>query len=166
MITFRPHTKNDILYRIKWLNNPKVTKYIWDAIGKKTTIKEQTERFINYHKDKNKKFFTICDEKKPIGLIGISNINKNDKNANLFIMIGEDEYRGKGIGKTAMKRLIDYGFKTLKLYKLKLYVLKENIPAVKLYQSLGFITEGDMKDEVFFKGKFYDLLRMALFQQK
>jgi len=35
-------------------------------------------------------------------------------------MIGEDEYRGKGIGKIAMKRIIDYGFKTLKLHKLNL----------------------------------------------
>jgi len=66
MIKFRPHVRKDIPYRIKRLNNSKVNKFIWDIPGKKTTIKEQTQRFENYQKSKNKKFFIICDEQKPI----------------------------------------------------------------------------------------------------
>lgn len=166
MIKFKQHTKNDIPYRIKRLNNTKVNRFVWDIPGKKTTLKEQKKRFENYQKDKNKKFFTICDGDKPIGLIGISNISKKNKNADLFIMIWEDDYRGKWIGKKAMKRIIEYGFKILKLHKLNLWVIEKNIPAVKLYQSLGFITEGKMKDEVFFEGKFHNFLSMAIFNKK
>jgi RimJ/RimL family protein N-acetyltransferase len=33
-----------------------------------------------------------------------------------------------------MNRLIDYGFKKLKLHKIKLGVTEDNIPAVKLYE--------------------------------
>jgi len=83
----------------------------------------------------------------------------------LFIAIGEDEYRGKGIGKTAMKWIIDFGFNKLKLHKINLGVIKDNLLAVKLYQSLDFVIEGEMKDEVWCNGKFYDFLSMAIFNR-
>ncbi len=83
----------------------------------------------------------------------------------MFIVIGEDSYRGKRIGEIAMKWIIDYGFKELKLHKINLGVIKDNIPAVKLYQSLGFIIEGKMKDEVCYKGKYHDFLSMAIFDR-
>lgn len=81
-------------------------------------------------------------------------------------MIGEDNYRGKSIWRLSIKRIIAYGFNTLKLHKLNLWVIEKNIPAVKLYQSLGFITEENMKDEVYFEGKFHNFLSMAIFKTK
>lgn len=166
MIKIRPHIKTDIPYRVKWFSNSNVTKYIGDLLNSKTTLKKEKEWFKNYQKNKNKKFFTICNDSKPIGLIGLSNINKTNKNADLFIAIGNDEYRGKGNGKIAMKWIINYGFKKLKLHKINLGVIKDNIPAVKLYKSLGFVVEGKMKDEVCHKGIFHDFLSMALFKSK
>ncbi|MCK5320426.1 GNAT family N-acetyltransferase [Candidatus Parcubacteria bacterium] len=166
MIKIRKHLPKDIPCRVKWLNNPDVNKFIGDEIGKKTNLKKEKEWFADYQKDKSKKFFTICDNSKPIGFIGLSSISKINKNADLFIVIGEDDYRCKGIGKIAMEWIIDYGFKKLKLHKINLGVIKDNIPAVKLYQSLGFVIEGEMKDEVFYKEKFYDFLSMAIFNKK
>ena len=163
MLKIRKHLKKDIPCRVKWLNNPKVNKFIGDEIGQKTSLKKEKEWFANYQKAKNKKFFTICDNSKPIGFMGLSNINKLNKNADLFIAIGEDGYRGKGIGKIAMRWITDYGFNKLKLHKINLGVVKNNIPAVNLYRSLGFVVEGNMKDEIFYKNKFHDFLSMAIF---
>lgn len=165
MIKIRKHLQKDIPYRVKWSNNPKVNKFMGEILGEKTTLKKEKEWFINYQKVKNKKFFTICDNSKPIGFMGLSNISKHNKNADLFIAIGEDNYRGKGIGKIAMKWIIDYGFKKLKLHKINLGVIKDNVSAVKLYKSLGFVIEGEMKDEVFSKGKYYNFLSMAIFKK-
>lgn len=162
-IRIRKHLEKDIPYRIKWLNNPKVNRFVGDEIGKGTNLTKEKAWFVNYKKSENKKFFTICDNSKPIGFMGLSNINKVNKNADVFIAIGEDDYRGKGIGKIAMEWIINYGFKKLKLHKISLGVIKDNTPAIKLYQSLGFIIEGEMKDEVFHKGKYYNFLSMAIF---
>lgn len=166
MIKIREQIKNDIKNRVKWLNNQNVNKYIGDTIGKKTTLKEQKEWFDNYEKSKNKKFFTICDNEKPIGWMGLSKISKTNKNADVFIAIGEDEYRGKGVGKIAILWLIDYAFKKLKLHKINLGVIEYNIPAIKLYKSVGFEIEGKMKDEIFHKGKYYNSFSMAIFNKK
>ncbi|MBN2854446.1 GNAT family N-acetyltransferase [Patescibacteria group bacterium] len=165
MIKIRKHLEKDIPYRVKWLSNSKVNQFIGDELGQKTNLQKEKEWFANYQKNKNKKFFTICDNSKPIGFMGLSNISKPNKNADLFIAIGEDDYRGKGIGKIAMEWVINYGFNTLKLHKINLGVIKDNTPAVSLYKSLGFIVEGEMKDEVFYREKFYDFLSMAIFNR-
>ncbi|MFA5029560.1 MAG: GNAT family protein [Patescibacteria group bacterium] len=165
MIKIRKHLEKDIPYRVKWLSNPSANKFIGDEIGQKTNLQKEKRWFANYKKAKNKKFFTICDNFKPIGFMGLSNINKANKNADLFIAIGEDDYRGKGIGKIAMGWIIDYGFKKLKLHKINLGVIKNNVPAVNLYKSFGFVIEGEMKDEVLYRGRFYNFLSMAIFNR-
>lgn len=165
MIKIRKHLTKDIPYRIKWLNNPQVNKFFGNELGKKTDLKKEKEWFANYLKAKNKKVFTICDGSTPIGFMGLSNISRINKNANLFIIIGENDYRGRGIGKFALAWLLDYGFKKLKLHKINLGVIKNNVIAVKLYKSLGFIIEGEMKDEAYYKGKFYNFLSMAIFKK-
>lgn len=165
MISIRLHKKIDIPLRVKWLNNPLANKYIGDELGKRTTIKKQEKWFKNYQKDSSKKFFTILFNKKPVGLIGLSNISKQNRNADLFIVIGEDDYRGKGIAKEAMKWILDYGFNKLELHKINLGVIEDNKVAVNLYKRLGFKIEGKMIDEVYHNNKYYNFLSMALFKK-
>ena len=166
MIKIRKHLPTDIPYRVKWRNNPNVNIYIGHEIGQKTTLAKEKKWFADYQKDKKKKFFTICDQSTPIGWMGLTNISKVNQNAEIFIAIGEDNYHGKGIGKIALNWIIDYGFSKLNLHKINLSVYEYNPRAIRLYQSLGFINEGDMQDEVFFDGKFHKLLLMALFNSK
>jgi RimJ/RimL family protein N-acetyltransferase len=139
MLKIRKHFKKDIALRVKWLNNPKATRYALENPKKKTNIKEQTIWFNNYLKDKNKKFFTIFHDNTAIGFMGFSKINKKVGMADIFIMIGEDEYRRKGLGSEALIiHLLEYGFKKLKLKTINLEVNKKNKPAIKLYKKAGF----------------------------
>jgi RimJ/RimL family protein N-acetyltransferase len=163
MIKIRMHKRSDIGFRLKWLNNPKVNKFIGDNPGKQTTLKKQIKWFDDYQKSNNKKFFTICSYEKPIGFMGLSNISKINKNADLFIAIGEDDYRGKGFARKAIVWLINFGFKKLKLRKINLGVIEENISAIKLYKSVGFEIEGIMRDEIYFEKKFHSFYSMAIF---
>lgn len=165
MITLKPHSISDIKYRVKWFNNPVVDKFIGDCSGQKTTLKKEKEWFKNYQKAKDKKFFKIFVDKKPIGLVGLSRIDKKNKNAELFIAIGEDNYRGKGFGKAALLWIVDFAFKRLKLHKINLGVVKENVPAVNLYKKIGFQVEGVKKDEMFFDNKYHDLFLTAIFKK-
>lgn len=165
MIKIRIHKKDDIPYRVKWLNNPKANKFVGNSLSKKTNVKKQKDWFDEYQKDKNKKFFTITDNTKPIGFMGLSNIDNINNNCDLFIMIGEDDYRERGIGKEAMKWLLDYSFNKLKLHKINLGVICDNVIAIKLYKKLGFKIEGTMIDEVRHGNKYYNQYSMALFKK-
>jgi len=138
MINFRPHQRTDISYRVKWLNNKNATAYAIDDPNHEATIAEQEDWFNHYEADRNKKFFTICDDNKPIGFVGLSNIDLDKKEASVFIMIGEDEYRGKGIGNATLDFLLSSASKELGLTALTLEVNKLNEPAIRLYKSHGF----------------------------
>jgi RimJ/RimL family protein N-acetyltransferase len=147
MINFKPHSRKDIVYRIRWLNDPEANAYIGDQTD--TDQREQTEWFDRYEKDKNKIFFTIYDDARPIGFMGLSNINQPKEEASLFIMIGEKEYRGKGVGRFCVQYLIDYASRKLQLARLTLEVLKGNLPALRLYQKIGFIQKKKSGEEIF-----------------
>lgn len=164
MIQIKPHSIVDIELRYKWINTPDVARFVRDEPSKRVSRNEIKEWFENYRKARGtKKFFTIFVEEKAIGWMGLSNISKENENAELFIAIGEDEYRGKGYGYEALSWLLDYGFRKIGLNKITLGVVDANLPAINLYKKAGFVVEGHMKEDVKIEGKWYGMLAMAIF---
>ncbi len=164
-LKIRSHLEKDIPYRVKWLNDDIISKYIWTVSNEKTVLKKQEEWFRNYRKDKNKRFFTICDNEEPIWFMWLSNISKINKNAELFIMIWEISYHWKWVWRLALNALIKIAFDKYNLHKLNLWVYEENLPAVWLYKSLWFKIEWRFIEEAFFDWKFHNTLSMAIFQK-
>jgi len=158
MIDFKPLTTEHVPFLVRWFNNPNANEFL-GGHGK-LTIKKQVEKIER--QDKNFKSFVICQDKKPIGMISLNKIDRQNHNADLFIVIGEDECRGKGIGKQALKFITDFGFTQLGLHKIYLRVHVENTTAIKCYESFGFTREGILKDQYFKSGKYYDELAMAV----
>lgn len=146
MITFRPHAREDLPLRIKWLNNQSAMKYASDST-EDTDAQKENNWFDDYENNPAKKFFTICADDLPIGFMGVRKIDEKEKIGNVFILIGEDDYRGKGIGLISMNWLIDYAFNVLHLEKLDLEVDKRNLHAIELYKTLNFQTVGEVGDE-------------------
>lgn len=145
MITFRPHERIDIPLRVRWLNNKSANVFAIDDPNHETTTAEQEDWFNRYEAGGNKKFFTICDDDKPIGFVGLSDIDLDKKEASVFIMIGEDAHRDKGVGKKTLDFLLQYASKELGLTAFTLEVNKQNEPAIRLYKSRGFKQTGDSK---------------------
>ena len=118
------------------------------------TTEELQNKWFDDYEEKfakgEKKFFTILSDDLPIGFMGLSDIRKNTEDAKIFILIGEDDYRGRGIGKESIEYLINYAFNDLGLKSLNLDVKKLNLPAINLYSKVGFKTTGeDGKDNEF-----------------
>ena len=51
----------------------------------------------------------------------------------------------------------------IRIRKINLGVVKDNVSAVRLYKKLGFKTEGEFEAHGFYNGKYCNTLRMALF---
>ena len=84
--------------------------------------------------------------------------------AEMGIMV-HTEYQNKGVGKKLTESLLDIADKWLKLIRIELNVFKDNTPAVKLYESFGFVIEGTRKFAAIKNGKYSDLLLMARYKQ-
>ena len=65
----------------------------------------------------------------------------------MFILIGEDRYRGRGVGRESMNYLTSFSFETLGLDSLHLEVNNLNLPAINLYKKLGFEETGKNEKE-------------------
>jgi RimJ/RimL family protein N-acetyltransferase len=114
----------------------------------------------------NKKYFWVIkikDSNKHIGNIKIDPIDFYNGFAELGIMIGAKEEWGKGYAQEAINLVIDYCFNNLKIRKINLGVLSENLAAVKLYLRIGFVIEGTLKYQVKFNDKYIDTIKMAIF---
>ncbi len=144
MLKIRPQRITDIDYRLKWLNNPAICRFV----DKPATFFNQLGWFSRYFFDKKKKFFTILESNRPIGFMGLSKIDCQLGRAELFIMIGEDDCRNRGLGRSAMEWLFSYAVNKLKLKELRLEVRQDNLAAINLYQKLGFKEIGQANSEI------------------
>ena len=99
-----------------------------------------------------------------IGICGFDNI-VGQINI-LFIGIGDEECRNKGLGKEALNLLIDYGFNEMNFYKLQLHVIEYNKAAIKLYESLGFVREGLYRGYIYRDGRRYHMYLYGLFKNE
>lgn len=151
---------------VRWLNDPEVDRFL-RAGAKKITLKEEIKWIKNLSKKiKTEKHFAIDTiQGNLVGSCGLSLSLKN-KNAVLGIGIDDKRYWNQGLGTEATKMLIDYGFKKLKLHRIDLKVYSYNGRAIKVYKKLGFKFEGMQREEVFYKGKYYDLIQMGLLSRE
>lgn len=72
-------------------------------------------------------------------------------------------YWGLGIGSLLLDELIAWAKANPIIKKINLRVRTDNERALTLYQKKGFLTEGNLKAEIFDADTYYDLYSMALF---
>ncbi|MFN3390944.1 MAG: GNAT family N-acetyltransferase [Meiothermus ruber] len=101
-------------------------------------------------KDSRTRLFSILENKddKLVGEIILQNIDWRNRSARHAIIIGEPDWRGKGIGTEAIQLSVGYAFDGLNLHRLEADILEHNQAALKAYLKAGFSVEGIRKKAV------------------
>ena len=149
-----------------WLNDTEVTNGIEAGVFPST--QEDIENYVrNANIGKESVLFGIFDRETSshVGNIRVSSINQIHRTCMLGIIIGEASARGKGFGLEATQLLVNYIFGSLNMNKIWLYVFDDNATAKKMYEKLGFITEGNLKQQFFKNGRYHDMFVMSLFKK-
>lgn len=79
--------------------------------------------------------------------------------------ICDEKYQNQGLGTEALKLMLEFGFKNLGLYKIKLEVQAENHRAIRVYEKCGFVAAGVLRCEIFDGEKFSDMICMEIFRE-
>ena len=134
-IVLRKIKKEDLEKIMVWRMSPEVTQYSYtDPILEKS---KQEEWYKSIQDDQHCKYWMIMADNTDIGIFGLTDIDKNNKRCALAWYIGDDRYRGKGLGKTMQLNALEYVFNTLNFNRFYSEVLSVNKRAINLHLKCG-----------------------------
>jgi RimJ/RimL family protein N-acetyltransferase len=124
---------------LSWMRNKKASPFI-QGVNENFTSQELIDYILEKNDSKTALLLGIFvkPDKTHIGNIKLEIIIPR-KSAAIGILIGEEDWRGKGVGLEVMTRVLLYCFKDLKLETVELGVNMNNIAAINLYSRIGFI---------------------------
>ncbi|GFP76906.1 GNAT family N-acetyltransferase [Clostridium fungisolvens] len=158
----------DFTYINSWYDDSDFLRYYDMVPSIPKGEKEVQEVFEEFKGTQERMIFAIRDvsSNEIIGVIGFDDIIWTNRVATLFIGIGNIKYRNKGLGKEAIRLLIDFGFSELNLHRIQLNVLAYNISAIKLYESVGFRREGEYREFILRDYKRYSMYLYGLLKDE
>lgn len=154
----RPFKKSDAKSIAENLNNKIISRYI-SNIPYPYKLKDADDfikKSIRARRKKNPELmiFVIEIGGEAVGSIGIHGIKMGHK-ASIGYWLGEN-YWGKGIMSKAVKEIVNYGFKELKLRRIFAYTFVFNKASMRVLEKNGFKFEGIVKKHIKKGDKFFD----------
>ena len=163
-IKIRKFQQDDIPYEVKWINDTENNQFLHYDLPLR---EDKTHLWFNSIKDRTDRAdFTITYKGEPAGLIGLLNIDNKHRKAEYYITLGGSEFKGKGIATIASKLLIEESYHKYKLNKIYLYTEVENKSAQRLFERIGFIKEGLLKEDLIQEGRKIDRFIYGLFVEE
>ncbi len=160
-IYLSPRNSEDVEKFTEWLNDFETTDYLGRS-GIITTLAGEKQYLEKSNSQEAIFVIVIIGEDKMIGTVSLENIDKINRTATLGIFIGDKKYRGKGYGVEAIRLILEYGFKYMNLYNIKLDLIEFNTRALKCYEKCGFKEYGRRRKCKFINGKYYDTILMDI----
>lgn len=101
---------------------------------------------------------------KLIGIVDLRDAEPEVGEAKLDIYIGDPAYRnGGGYGTEALRLMCRYGFNSMRLHQITLWVVAENEVARHVYRKVGFVEEGRHREAfVAADGRRHDMILMSM----
>lgn len=160
----RPAERADLATFVRWFNDAGTTRFLMARAPMSLAAEERWFERMLERQGKDAYHFVICllDGDRPIGTIGLHEIDHVDGNAALGIMIGEPALWGQGLGTDALDALLDFGFGELRLERIWLEVYDFNARARRSYEKSGFTLEGTLRRAIYRRGEYHDVHVMAI----
>ncbi|HHR6142247.1 TPA: UDP-4-amino-4,6-dideoxy-N-acetyl-beta-L-altrosamine N-acetyltransferase [Providencia alcalifaciens] len=151
--------KNDLEMVLHWRNAPEVRMNMYTT--HEITLEEHQTWFNRMNQDESKLYFIAYLNKKPIGVVGFYDIDKNSNIATWAFYSSPDAPRGSGA--IMEYKALEYAFTNLKLHKLNCEVLAFNNAVIKLHTKFGFRIEGTHRDAFFNNGSYHNIIYLGIF---
>ena len=145
----------------RWINDFATTRTLAIPSGPMTW--EQEEAWFNRAATAEADVtFTIYERAtwRPIGNTGLHAVGYRHRTAEIGILIGEADCRGKGYGTETVRLLLDYGFTALGLHNVMLRVFAYNLAGQRAYQKAGLREFGRRRQAQFMGGRLWDVIYM------
>lgn len=120
----------------RWRNRREIRKYM---LTQHLISKEEHSRWLSGLRETvNQKVWIVFTDNVPIGSVYLQNLDYSRRYSEWGLYIAEPAYRGKGLGKCIVLRLLEVYFDEMGFETLSTKVLSDNVAALGLYRKLEF----------------------------
>ena len=131
-------------------DSDEVTDELWDWYGSRATVDGRLDLAV---------VDRATDEL--VGEVVINQVDCDNRSANFRTLVGP-QGRDRGLGTEAARLIIDHAFAELGLHRISLEVFAFNPRARRVYEKVGFRSEGVLRDALRFDGAWVDAEVMAM----
>lgn len=142
---------------LKWHNDQNIR----ECIGGIFPFTERTFEYVCRMSEQDTPphiWFALCYEEELIGVAGLHNVKYIQKNAEVAILIGNQDYRKKGFGSRYLILLEKYAFDMINLHRLYAFIYPENTVSRHLFEKHDYILEGVVREAAFWNGEYRDIM--------
>lgn len=150
-ITLRQFMRDDSARLIDWVDKNGPEFFVqWAGTAFEFPLDEsQLEAHLSEAEgpEASRRLFAAVDDAsgEVVGHVELSRIDRANRSATISrLLVGEPSARGKGLGSQIVSCLLDIAFGEMQLDRVELYVLEFSLPAIRVYEGLGFKTEGPL----------------------
>ena len=163
-VYLRPAERSDVPLFVSWMNDWGTSRTLGLVAPMSLPMEEHWFERVVESQGKDGYHFTACllADDRPIGTIGLFDLDLRNGNAGLGISIGRAEDRGKGYGSDMLRALLRFGFGQLRLERIWLEVFDFNPGARRVYERVGFVFEGTRRHAIFREGAYRDVDVLAM----
>jgi RimJ/RimL family protein N-acetyltransferase len=104
-------------------------------------------------------------EGRPVGHVGLLQVDAHHQRAELAISIGEKECWSRGYGTDAIRAALRHGFESMGLRRIDLHTDADNARGIRCYEKCGFVREGVMRERRLRYGKPLDMVVMGMLRE-
>ncbi len=163
-VFLRAAERDDIPQFVSWLNDYATSRTLGLRAPLSIPLEEQWFEQMVASQGKDSYHFVAClaADGRPIGSIGLMELDLVNGSAAVGIAIGTADDRGKGHGTDMLRAILGFGFGFLRLERIWLDVYQINPGARHVYERVGFVHEGVLRHAAFREGRFLDVHRMSI----
>jgi RimJ/RimL family protein N-acetyltransferase len=164
-IRLRSLTEQDMALKVKWYNDPAVRKTL---VVDEVFDLDRTVAWFHTLADRNDRA-DFCVESLtgiPIGITGLIDIDRKNKTAQCYCVIGEKAFWGQGLGTEIHSVLFQWAFETLGIEKIWAHIRTNNPAIFRVVEKLGFKIEGTLRQDKIVDGRRIDLYHIGLLRDE
>jgi RimJ/RimL family protein N-acetyltransferase len=169
-VQLRPVEPEDLDNIMEYWNNLEVMQYLAHAIPvSRAKEREIVEKISKSDPWKDGHLPLAIEDKKTgefMGTVGLHRISRQNRNADLGIVLGKPENYGKGFGTDAIRTMLWVAFNIIGLESVHLSTYTMNERAQSAFKSAGFKEVGRRRKAYFTMGEFRDVIIMDILKEE
>jgi RimJ/RimL family protein N-acetyltransferase len=170
-VVLRPFIEDDLSALHGALQDPEVLRLTGsehgDEAGAEPDDPRRVEQLRQWYRERNAQSdrldLAVVDQASGqcVGEVVLNEWDPGNRSCNFRTLLGPSG-RGRGLGTEAVRMIVGYGFEQLGLHRISLQVYAFNPRARHVYEKVGFIQEGVLREELRYRDQWIDATVMSI----